>query len=686
MAEALLSSLLHGEGVMRIKRNMLAVFAFLTSIVSVNALAVLAFVLQTASAYALPTPIYGNQTPIAANNASLSGYSVASGIPSVSRQGFSFPGDAPPMVYNASTSACSLNAGAGDGGSQVPSADGKCWVANLPAEGGDIRIWGANANGAADATAAVRAAIAAMGSNPVLVPAGTFVLTDMISLNSGQQLRCAGRTRTYFKVDSVTFNMSASGVVSLGSTEPGGEVYDCGIKFVQPDTTVRANIIKYPPAISARNAPRFIIDRVRVENAWRCLDAGDTTTSTNSGGARIGILECGGYNDVSGQGNISIDGSLDFIHIESIECWPYGTTKKQRAIIGDQKTICSSIGRVDGLSVSNFSTFKQKVEFNSSASLTKVPYSISNLQADGDGASVVQAGGNVNVSNWYSTKSGASTDINNVALVSAGSFYVSNAYLSAPCIMGACILINGGDLSILKGYMNLQNSAAQHFMNVTAGKGSVSNFYVYSGSATPPHRTAAVFRSSSTGIIKLVDNTVQDAAGATGAVISIANDNADNYIAGNLFNGWSHSLPATALGYYDMAEPETLTATPQFSTNGDFSPTVTALVGNAYRKGNFNDVSFDLMFNTNAYTTASGAFRVYLGDALPAAKQSHAPCTLHGLGKANFTGQVGMFIQGTSMFFELSTSGNAIAGLGTRAFPASGTGYEVRVACRYAVR
>lgn len=90
----------------------------------------------------------------------------------VMRLGFATPGDADPLVFLSSTTACSLNGGDGDGGSQVKSLDGKCWIADFPAVGADVRQWGAKpdavpgAIGAActgisgtDNTAAIQAAI-----------------------------------------------------------------------------------------------------------------------------------------------------------------------------------------------------------------------------------------------------------------------------------------------------------------------------------------------------------------------------------------------------------------------------------------------------------------------------------------------------------------------------------------------
>jgi hypothetical protein len=49
---------------------------------------------------------------------------------------------APPVWYILSGSACPLNSGAGDNGSQVVSGDGKCWLAQFDAGGADVRQWG----------------------------------------------------------------------------------------------------------------------------------------------------------------------------------------------------------------------------------------------------------------------------------------------------------------------------------------------------------------------------------------------------------------------------------------------------------------------------------------------------------------------------------------------------------------
>jgi hypothetical protein len=78
-----------------------------------------------------------------ANNTELSALN-STAVPSgygVQRLGYAAVGDSPAVVYTVSNSACSFNSGAGDGGSQVPTNDGKCFIGQITAV--DNRIWGA---------------------------------------------------------------------------------------------------------------------------------------------------------------------------------------------------------------------------------------------------------------------------------------------------------------------------------------------------------------------------------------------------------------------------------------------------------------------------------------------------------------------------------------------------------------
>lgn len=77
----------------------------------------------------------------------------------VLRKSFSQLGDAPPLFYMASNNACTVSSGTGDEGSQVVSADGKCWLALFPANGLDVRDFGARGDGKTDSSIAVQACL-----------------------------------------------------------------------------------------------------------------------------------------------------------------------------------------------------------------------------------------------------------------------------------------------------------------------------------------------------------------------------------------------------------------------------------------------------------------------------------------------------------------------------------------------
>jgi hypothetical protein len=140
-----------------------------------------------------------NPAQYASDNATLAGFDTRLFPDGVWRSDYAAGNGAPPLFYKPSGSACSLNAGAGDNGSQVASTDGKCWLAVFPSSGLDIREFGADPTGASDSAAALSAAIAAAGANKVLVPEGTFKCNSQISANvpqSGLVLEGKGSAQT----------------------------------------------------------------------------------------------------------------------------------------------------------------------------------------------------------------------------------------------------------------------------------------------------------------------------------------------------------------------------------------------------------------------------------------------------------------------------------------------------------
>jgi pectate lyase-like protein len=106
-----------------------------------------------------------------------------SGLPSsyanfVVRNDFAAAIGAPPLTYKSSASACSLNSGAGDGGSQVPTSDNGCWLAQFPSTGIDVREFGADSTGVTDSVPAFNKALALAKAGPLrlVVPPGTYTI------------------------------------------------------------------------------------------------------------------------------------------------------------------------------------------------------------------------------------------------------------------------------------------------------------------------------------------------------------------------------------------------------------------------------------------------------------------------------------------------------------------------------
>lgn len=108
----------------------------------------------------------------ASNNLQLS--SLASTFTTVLRTGFAQNGDAPPQLYIASTGPCSLNGGTGDGGSQVPTSDGNCWMF-VPSTGGvSVAEWTGTPSGDVSTALNAAATAAQAAGVPLIFPGGTF--------------------------------------------------------------------------------------------------------------------------------------------------------------------------------------------------------------------------------------------------------------------------------------------------------------------------------------------------------------------------------------------------------------------------------------------------------------------------------------------------------------------------------
>ena len=125
--------------------------------------------------------------PEATSNTVLEGYSTALLPMGVMRLGYAAAGDAAPLFFKPGSALCSLNSGSGDGGSQVPSSNGKCWLAVFPATGADVREFGAKGDSSTDDNLAIQsdiAAIAALGGGIVDFSSGSYCAKEGLSVTS----------------------------------------------------------------------------------------------------------------------------------------------------------------------------------------------------------------------------------------------------------------------------------------------------------------------------------------------------------------------------------------------------------------------------------------------------------------------------------------------------------------------
>lgn len=125
--------------------------------------------------------------PHVPNNAALQRLA-STATPVVVRDSFVTYGDAPPLMYYASGSPCTLSTygpASGDNGSQTKSADGKCWLASFEGAGADGAEWGVDFTGASssDVALSVAATWASTSGQPIILRGGQIKLTGAATIN-----------------------------------------------------------------------------------------------------------------------------------------------------------------------------------------------------------------------------------------------------------------------------------------------------------------------------------------------------------------------------------------------------------------------------------------------------------------------------------------------------------------------
>ena len=406
--------------------------------------------------------------------------------------------------------------------------------ANSPA---NVMDFGADPTGVMDSTPAINVAIAT--GRTVYLPCGMYLVTDMISLLKGQIMYGDGRLQSMLRVNANSFNLSALGVVRMYQGEPSSQLVDIGIGFTQPDQTVRANVVPFPPAIYAQGAARGKLVRVRIDAAYVGVDARRNTVLT------IEDFECGALwkgmiwgSLVSGDGN----GAKDFNHWSKLSFFPYGLGSYPglTGIYNDTTTVAAELGEIDGLLCSGFSAYNCRV--NVTADALNHTYSIVNMSLDAPGG-VLDIQGAPLAFNVNGLVLNTSTNAEPKLKVAGGQVNVSNVRLSG---LGTDVLLRvaGGTLIITGGSIN-QAATAVGGVEVTGGFLVLSDMIFGVGGAI-----TASFIKQTGGALSVAHSHFL--AGGSGVGVEYAVDTSANKLAGVSWNNKTAIIPPTPtpLGQY----------------------------------------------------------------------------------------------------------------------------------------
>jgi hypothetical protein len=139
----------------------------------------------------------------------------------VYRLGFAAAGDGGGAFFVASDSPCPLNSGNGDGGWQVRSLDGNCWVGDLSDRIAVPEIWGSPHDGAADDGPAIQAMLSAAAAGMPASRLGfrctnrSYIIRTGVTITSPMHLSgCSNKSLPILIRNAITaFNVTAPGVI-----------------------------------------------------------------------------------------------------------------------------------------------------------------------------------------------------------------------------------------------------------------------------------------------------------------------------------------------------------------------------------------------------------------------------------------------------------------------------------------
>lgn len=405
----------------------------------------------------------------------------------------------------------------------------------MPAGAANVGHWGVTTvispnSAAIDDTARVNAAFAATTGEIEID--GWVKVTGMITIPP--MCRPVVRRGSRFGGFAVfpDFNLAAGAVVRLTGEVAGIPSLGFWAEQAAAEASgLRSDLVAYPPFLDISTATRGQYGALYFSGG---IDA--IRGAGNCGGSRFAIIESGCFGD-----DLFIDGALDFVHIESFESWPYGFAGNANlsAIFYDRVGHAVRLVRCDGFAADKIATFRKKVVLDQVPS-SNIPYMITTLQLDGDGAVFNAPRGRAIVGALYST----SSFINETRIsVSGGKITVNMlAMIGAPDVG---IDVSAGMLNVLGGEIRV-NSLSKIAARVSGGLLALKGV----GLAWPAGvLTTPFIQQSGAGVLHITDCLPLE-IGPPSAVARVATD-ARHYVDMASLAPHSVELPSSgSLGQY----------------------------------------------------------------------------------------------------------------------------------------
>lgn len=429
-------------------------------------------------------------------------------------------------------------------GTAIVDAIGQRWFRDTGGGPLSVRWFGAKGDNTTDDQPAIQAAVSTGQS--VYIPPGFYLVKDAITCaHPGQLIQGAGRWDSVIVVNT-TWKFTANGVFVFTSGEPAAYLKSFKIRFVQPDTNVRANLVAYPAAIYANAQPRFILEEMSICNAMTAVNMGG-----NSGGAMIRDLQASFYTY-----GVYIDGCVDSVRIRDLHCAGFEMTANQLSITQTLGTTCIASGRCDDLKLEDclFLFYSDLSLFAGAAGYTFG--SAAGCAFDGFNGISQDSGGRFLVSaSYFTATQGNFTAVN----LTSGTLYIDNCWFGQANSAGIGFVImnvatgNQGRLLLDNCSFEHNNADVSSVVVNAAGTGSaealISNCH-FNRFPNTTYTQPTISLGASVGCyLTLTGCRTPQIGTGSGTFVSIPTDNLHR-ITGNMAYGWNMALPAASLGAY----------------------------------------------------------------------------------------------------------------------------------------